>query len=250
MINIQKLINNLAHWLLEALKLQLFLNLISFIILIHWGMPISILSPIGNIIFGPFIIIFLILSSLVFFCEILTISNYWLVGILEIFTEWWLKLLSFNFDSWKISFAQPPFIISILIVIFGIIVLKHKKIPNNFIRIVCLILIFIFLFIYTKLTTWNNSTEILKYRNEQMLVILENKKITLHDKGLLEKASWYWIQYELVPYLIKKFGHNNVYKLILDKINNKNKQSIKLLSKKCNILNIIEKNKTLKIETK
>lgn len=237
----KKIIAKFNYWLLETLKLQLFLNLISFIILIHWGLPISLLSPIGNIVFAPFITIFLVLSSLVFFCEILTISNSWLTYCLELFTQCWLKLLSFNYDSWKITFAKPNFIISILVVILAILALKHKKIQTTFTRVICLISIFIFLLIYTKLSTWKDSFEVLKYRNKKMLIINNGSAITLKDKGVLEKASWYWIQYDLIPHLIKKFGHCNVDKLIVSKIKKENQNSIKILSKGCNIKNVIEK---------
>ncbi|MDR3646493.1 MAG: hypothetical protein P4L22_03055 [Candidatus Babeliales bacterium] len=236
-----KFITKLNYWLLETLKLQLFLNLISFIILIHWGMPISLMSPIGNIFFAPFITIFLVLSSLVFFCEILTISNIWLTYCLEIFTKFWLKLLSFNYESWKITFAKPHFIISSLVIILAVLALKHKKIQSTFTRVICLIFIFIFLLIYTKLSTWGNSFEVLMHRNKQILIICNNNKVTLQDKGVLERASWYWIQYDLVSHLIKKFGHCNVDELILNSINKENKNQVKLLSKRCNIKNVIEK---------
>jgi len=235
----KKFIAKLNYWLLETLKLQLFLNLISFIILIHWGMPISIMSPIGNIVFAPFISIFLVLSSLVFFCEILTISNSWLTYCLEIFTQYWLKLLSLSCDSWKITCAKPHFIISILIIILAILALKHKKIQNSYTRVICLILIFISLFIYTKLSTLSDSFEVLEYRKRKIYITCKNNIITLHDKGALERASWYWIQYDFVPHLIKQFGHCNVDKLIVNSKSKENKNNIKLLSKRCNIKNVV-----------
>ena len=39
-------------WVLRFLKLQLFISLFAMPILLWWGLPLSILSPIGNLIFG------------------------------------------------------------------------------------------------------------------------------------------------------------------------------------------------------
>jgi len=236
----KKYITIFLNWLLNALKLQLFLNIISLVILIHWGLPVSILSPIGNLVFAPFLIIFLTLSSLVFFTELLYISNAWIANILESFTNCWIKLLSLGNDNWKIYLAQPPFYISILLIMLSILAVKHKKIQHVITRIICLILIFIFLIMYNKMNIPNKSFEVLKYRNAKLYVISNNSKITLQDKGLLEKANWQWIQYDLITHLIKKFGHCNVEKLVVKNINKQNEKSIKLISKKCNIKDIKE----------
>lgn len=235
----KKFITGLKFWLFETLKLQLFLNIISFVILIQWGLPISIMSPIGNILFAPMLTIFLILSSLVFFTELLSISNWLLTISLEVFTNFWIKLLNLSCESWKISYAKPHLAISVIGIILSIIVYKHNGIKNNFNKLIYLILIFILMILSTKINIFSNNSNFLTYQNEKIEIILDRNKVIITDNGLLEKASWYWIQYNLITYLIQKYGHTNIERLEIKNMNKKIYTNLKILSKKCNIKLIV-----------
>ena len=61
--------------LVRSIQLQLYLTLISGPILVYWGLPVSVASPLGNILFHPLLTAFLFLSSLIFFCQILHIPH-------------------------------------------------------------------------------------------------------------------------------------------------------------------------------
>jgi len=94
---------------------QLFLTLISLPILVAWGLPLSILSPIGNLIFAPLLTLFLLFSSLVFFCELIYLPNAWLVWPLELITSAWHKLLCLEQGTSLCAFTKPsPWILCII----------------------------------------------------------------------------------------------------------------------------------------
>ena len=63
------------YWLMRTIYVQLYLSLMSSPILIYWGLPVSLASPLGNILFNPLLVVFLFFSSLLFFTELLHIPN-------------------------------------------------------------------------------------------------------------------------------------------------------------------------------
>ena len=57
----------IIQWLTNFALVQLFLTLISLPILIAWGLPISCISPIGNMIYNPLLCIFTVYRTALFF---------------------------------------------------------------------------------------------------------------------------------------------------------------------------------------
>ncbi|MBM3894165.1 hypothetical protein FJ366_01010 [Candidatus Dependentiae bacterium] len=86
-------------------------------ILLWWGLPISMLTLFGNIFFTPFLIFFILLSSLFTVFAALNVTVWHLGWILDNFTKIWLFLLSFS--SRNVLFAQiySPVLLFILILI-------------------------------------------------------------------------------------------------------------------------------------
>jgi len=102
-------ITKIQRWFLRFIQVQLFITTISLPILLSWGLPISLLSPLGNLIFFPVLVLFLLLSSLVFFFEIIHIPNEWLIYCLEKVTLAWFSILSIgNGATALIGFSKPP----------------------------------------------------------------------------------------------------------------------------------------------
>lgn len=89
---IRTALKKIGPWIGKFLYLQLFISLIAFPLLLCWGLPISLLSPVGNLIFGPFLTVFLFLSSMLFFTELLYLPNGWIASVLDTFTQSWLSL--------------------------------------------------------------------------------------------------------------------------------------------------------------
>ena len=63
------------NWLLEALRIQLFLNLVALPFFVWWHIPLSFLSFFGNVIFSPFLSLFLTFSTILVFLEIIGVPN-------------------------------------------------------------------------------------------------------------------------------------------------------------------------------
>src|SRR5260370_32295969 len=92
-----KSMSTLYQWqqsLLKSIQLQLFISFISLPFLIGWGLPISLLTPVSTLIFGPFLTCFLLISSLIFFLKLFYVPNAALVSCLELITSVWLAFLN------------------------------------------------------------------------------------------------------------------------------------------------------------
>src|SRR5437763_195216 len=105
-MTISSLAKKVKFFIIRFVQLQLFITLFSLPLLISWGIPLSLLSPLGNLIFGPVLTIFLFLSSLIFFSELIGIPNGLLIALLEKITTWWLCIMHANTQSWLVGFSQ------------------------------------------------------------------------------------------------------------------------------------------------
>ena len=72
-------LNRFYNHIIQFLQVQLFLSLASLPILVAWGIPFSLATVAGNFLFSPFLTLFLLLSSLIFFTELIFIPNAWLI---------------------------------------------------------------------------------------------------------------------------------------------------------------------------
>src|SRR5438309_4921602 len=116
--------------LLKSIQLQLFISFISLPFLISWGLPISLLTPISTLIFGPFLTCFLLISSLIFFLELFYLPNAALIWCLEKITSIWLACLSLEQRAWLIGFIKPPMIILMIIPLVALAAVHNKKITS------------------------------------------------------------------------------------------------------------------------
>lgn len=210
-----KKISNFISNLLNFILLQIFITLFLLPILIFWGLPLSIVSPIGNLIFAPFLIVFLLLSNLIFFFQILAIPNQLLIEALEFITFIWLKVLKIGQKTWLIYMVKPSLLLLSLIPIIATILIYYKQSSYFTLAILtCLLIIFL---IYLKLFIIpTNLFEIKKFNNKEIYIIKTNKVNILIDTGTLSgKRSDSWTQYKLISYMIKKGIYNIDYLIIL-----------------------------------
>src|SRR5579862_7575785 len=103
----KQFLNRLYTTSITTLSMQLFLSLVSLPILASWGLPISLMSPIGNVIFSPLLTLFLLLSSIIFFCELFCIPNEFFVWLLELVSQVWRWGLSCTYGSALIACKKP-----------------------------------------------------------------------------------------------------------------------------------------------
>jgi beta-lactamase superfamily II metal-dependent hydrolase len=227
--------------LISFTHLQLFITLISIPILLSWGMPISLLTFAGNFFFSPLLTAFLLLSSLIFFCELMRIPNGILIWMLEHITHWWLLLMQWAGHSVLLPFALPSVLILILIFIVTLLILHHKKIKTPFIAIICYSILLAATCLYLTMPKYSNNKIINIDCNKGTVHILKFKKqLIVIDPGVIGRrlSASSWCEYTLMPALTKQCGCNTIDHLIILQPNRIIFEALLTLLEKISIKNI------------
>ena len=236
-MNKSSFFDKFKFWILKTLQMQFFLTIISLPILISWGLPVSLASTIGNIIFAPILTIFLFISSLIFFFELFGISNSILIYFLDQITSLWYGILSFGSHNWLLTFPGASYVILILFPLTALLVLQHKKLNNLKNSTICFALILLSAGVYLKTLNITDSLETFENNNKKIIINYRDKKINLIDHGALGRSSSpnSWLEYNLIPHLIKKFGHADIHNLEINNVNLRTIKAIECLSQKTKI---------------
>jgi hypothetical protein len=236
----------IARWqqsLLKSIQLQLFMSFISLPFLISWGLPISLMSPVSTLLFGPFLTCFLLISSLIFFCELLYIPNGALIYCLEWVTTIWQACLQYEQKSWLIGIAKPPMIILCIIPLIALALLHYKKITSLATRTLLLLLLLIATCTILKLFPYAyNSIETIPCNNKTITLINNHQQgcTFLIDPGALAARPSYesFIAYTLLPAIIQKTGLLQIDHLITFKLNKRTLDALTFLATKVTVKNI------------
>ncbi|MCX5922417.1 MAG: hypothetical protein NTX86_03750 [Candidatus Dependentiae bacterium] len=186
--------------------------------LLWWGLPISLLSPIGNLIFGPVLTLFLSLSSLLFFTEMLYIPNGWIAKLLDWTTQAWLYVLNIDGHPWLYGFAKPSLAILIIIPVLALCVIQYKRFTNTLQSVVCLGLLLIGSCLYLKTNyAKTESIEELACNKGTLTILHDSAGCIVIDPGVIGQkiAAASWTEYTLAPHLIKTSGKTTIDCLIL-----------------------------------
>lgn len=211
-------LKKISLWIGKFLYLQLFVSLIALPILLCWGLPLSLLSPIGNLIFGPALTLFLFLASLLFFTELLHIPNSIIAQSLDVFTQKWLGIMKIQTHQWLFGFAKPSIPVLIFIPLCALLVIHYKKFKNIWQRIACLSLLLVGSSLYIRtIHTKTNTLESLACNNGHVTIINDKNKVLLIDPGVIGQRinAASWVEFTLVPHLISSSGVNTIDDLIL-----------------------------------
>lgn len=225
-------ISSVINYLLIAVRIQLFLSLVSLPILVFWGLPISTLTVAGNLFFAPFLTIFLALSSIIFFLELAHVSNHVPIWLLEQLTSIWLKILPSNCQSYLLHFPKSSWACFGLGLITAVYILINQ---NHRLGKQTLILGVILLSScgIAKLPFWIDTTFLeLKHRKQKMQIYYhQDRTLTIHDYGTINHYTGTegWILFHLVPSLIQKFGTIRVKQLYLHRLTKAGKQNLEIL---------------------
>ena len=232
----------IGHYLVTACRIQIFATLVSLSILTYWGLPSSVLTVLGNIIFTPILTLFLLISSGIFFLELLNLPNQALITALEWLTSQWLKIIPTRPQQYLIALPKACwwiFVIGIVVIVLCIIVFKLNRLKQTILMgTVCLICILI-----GRLPVWRRNTPlILNYRHKTVTITPHRTGLIIQDTGTLNYASGSanWIQYTLVPAIISEFGTLQVQQLILQKSSRSTCKNLALLQKYIHIQDIIQ----------
>jgi hypothetical protein len=201
------LLRKIGNWLLDFVYIQSYVTLLSLPILIAWGLPFSIFSPLGNLIFNPFILIFLLLSSLIFFGALLSIPIAWLSYALDTVTQWWLYCMNLIPHNSSVGFCEPPWAILILIPLITLAIVHHPITRARNRSILCFNLLLTFISLASLCA---RSDDILSIPcNKGAITVLHHRKQTIViDPGLIGQrpSGKQWAQYELIPAITKRTG--------------------------------------------
>ena len=210
------------------LEFQLFITILALPIFLSWGLPISILSPIGNLIFTPWLTAFLTLSSFIFFTQLICMKNSFMIYALEKLNQLFFYILDLADQSFMISCPYPGITFLLLIPISLFFIIGLRKSPNIYIRVLKLFIFSSLLFFSLKYFLASEKIfEHITNKNKQILVMRHNSKNVFLDKGALGegRSAQNWVKYQLIPKLLK-LGIDHLDYLIIPYASSKTFESI------------------------
>jgi hypothetical protein len=212
---LKKISHTIINYLTSFLELQLVITLMSLPILIAWGLPISYMSPLSNLIFTPLLILFLWISCLFAICALLHIPCAIFVTSLDKLTNLWMWLLSFSKPEWLLGFCYSSIWCAIIICFIIILMYSYCK-PTTKQAVVILTLLCVAM-LGVRLCSSKNLYQ--KVKDLPLIAIRLNQKNYLIDYGALcSKQNFYNnIDYTIMPQLIKSTGMTSIDTLVLCK---------------------------------
>ncbi len=188
------------------LDIQLFISLCSWPLLAAWGLPLSPAGIIGNLLFTPFLSLFLLLSSLIFFCTLLALPHGVLIILLEAIASCWYLLLFQSSRSWLFIGAHPPFYLTLIVLGLGCALMLTRSLTQKK-RILLLGSIYITCgFVVPRYSAQKETVLLLPYATQELKIVRSHSSTLVVDPGVLGRtlAAQQLIQYTLIPFLIQK----------------------------------------------
>jgi hypothetical protein len=211
------IIQRFYYKFLRVIYIQLLLFFVYVPILMYWGLPLSIMANMGNIVFLPFLTLFLSFSFIIFFCELLHISPLFIHYLFSKLTLFWITCLSYGSSRWLIGLPFQPILSFFLFFLGGTIILlthQNKTLPQKVLISFSLLLsIFIILKynqkppLYIKIETKNKELTATHINSSLNLVM---PSLRLKKNGI---APWFF--YEIQPELYKTFGTARINTIVL-----------------------------------
>ncbi len=229
-----------SNWVMHALELQLFLSLISLPLLISWGLPLSAMAILSNLIFGPILSIFLTLSSLILLCEIIGIPNTIPIYALELITHSWRWILSWQQPSWMIGFAKPHALFLCAQAIATVIIISRRSWTRP-VRIYALLILGCLTWAASHLSSrYNPDITYLPCNSGSIIMVHHNNQTVVIDPGYIAQrpGAPSWIQYTFAPWLIKRTGSVIIDHLIILQPSSRIFEAVTGLSTKLQIKNM------------
>ncbi len=231
---------SIQYWLIRFVQMQLFISLVSLPILIAWGLPLSIVSPIANLIFSPIFTLFLLFSSLLFFTELLYIPNTWLAWCLEQITNFWFYILSWQHNEWLYGFIKPSpwFLCMIPACTFIIVYTRETKKPVR--TIGAFSLLFFGIALASHISSKQNTIHHIPFGNKHVTLIHAHNQNVLIDTGTIASraSAPSWINYTLIPYILQTTGSLQLDHIIITKPSTRIFEALTILCTKIKIKNI------------
>lgn len=218
---------------LSFLVTQLCLTLISWPIMLWWGLPVASLSPVGNYVFGPFLTGFLILSTLLFLLQFFALPLFPFSWLLNTLVAWWLKLMEWQPWDWYVTFRKPPLLLALAIPAVTMALMHMRPIKTTIQKFCALTVWFVLASVFLSLVP---SPEKVVVACGCGKVILKNteKGILAIDTGGARRvqSAENWAMYKLLPELVSSFGAQTIDQYYICRITPSVVAFIKVLLKK------------------
>lgn len=194
------------------IQLHLFITVISLPFLIASGLPLSLMSWLGNLVFAPFLMLFLLLSCLIFFFELCSLPNGGIIICLEWLTTLWTWCISYGSASWLVTCAKPSLWLLFFIPLGGLVILHLKKFSSARMRIMGFLVLLIA--VITFLKYYPASTLVIKQlpcNNGTVTLIKDAGKVIVIDPGVIgQRVANNWVEYTLLKELAQSFGTTTI----------------------------------------
>lgn len=186
--------------------------------MISWGLPVSLLTFAGNLLFSPILTLFLLLSSLIFFCQLISIPCGPFEYLLDIVTRSWLWSMHIIPGHWFIGFPTiHPLVLLILVI--AVLAVVHARFITKPLHGVALLLM-IALSFYGIAAWWATpktiNTQVPMARGTVMIVKNMQEIIVIDDGTFARQVSLLsWLEYTLLPEIIRKTGATHIDHLVV-----------------------------------
>ncbi len=203
-----KLKQTAFSWFYNFLHVQLFLSLMALPVLVAWGLPFSLTTVVGNLLFTPFLFLFLFLSTVLFFSELLQIPNTPLFYLLEKLHTFWLFLLNKGSTQWLYAIDTWGLFFCVGVSLMACIVLHHKQWGREKNSWKVLIPLLLLPFFYQQMRAFFPYQGIVTCIKKKVAITCSQGKISIIDYGALgeKKSAGTWVQYTFLSEIIKRCG--------------------------------------------
>lgn len=202
--------------IIDTINIQLFMTLISLPICIAWGLPVSTLTVLGNLLFSPFLTAYIFVSSLVFVTLFFSYSCKPLLWLLNILTDLWMNALHYMPTPLYIGFSCN--IIIIIIPAIAALYIASSSCYTKITKTMCYGAVLGFLMVYTHLAQYTQEMIVaIPCFDEMIHVIITDNTSILFDHGCMGKkiSAPSWAEYTLLSELIKKTGRTTIDHVIV-----------------------------------
>lgn len=202
---------------LRAFQLQLYLTLVGAPILIWWGIPLSIASPVGNILFHPLLTLFLLCASMIFFCEIFCIPHAILIILFEKISDLFHYCVSWGQQDFLVGFARPPLFLLLLVPFSVVVIFCWKKTRSTSRSIVALLVLSCLWSVCFKYWTIQPTIKYIPCNRGVLYLAQSQGNIVLIDPGFLGQriSAPSFVEFTLVPEIIRTMGTSTLDTIII-----------------------------------
>lgn len=203
-----RLFTRILTWFYNFLHVQLFLSLMSLPLLIAWGLPFSLMTVVGNLLFTPFLCAFLIVSTAIFFTELAHLPNQFLIDLLNLIWSVWHCILQKGSTHWLFAIDRTGLYLALASSIVACGILHHKKWGREKNSWKLLLPLLLLPFLYQTIKSFIPYHGSISCIRKEASIKSKKGRVSVIDYGALgeKKSAATWVQYTFLPETIRQCG--------------------------------------------